>query len=420
MIPFITALLLLSLLIWLFLILAWGQFWRCDQQLPAALDPNPFGTNPAPPIAVVIPARNEAEGIGTCVTSLLTQDYPGSVQIIVVDDQSEDGTAAVARSAAQALGHSDSNPSSPGTMGTDRSGAPAIDRLTILPGQPLAPGWTGKLWALEQGTRYAQRLDPQPQYLLLTDADIAHDRRNLSQLVTKAETEGLDLASLMVQLRCTSPWEKFLIPAFVYFFQQLYPFPWVNNPKRKMAAAAGGCVLLRSTALARIGGIGVLRDALIDDCTLAAQVKGTLQPNNRPFAPIWLGLGPATQSLRAYDTLESIWTMVARTAYTQLQYSPLLLAGTVIGMVLVYLMAPIGLLAGIFSFNISFIALGAVIWLLMAFSYWPTVRLYRISPFYSLALPGIGLLYTLMTIDSARRHWQGKGGAWKGRVYPQG
>jgi len=404
MVPVITALLALSLVIWLFLLLAWGQFWRCDQKLPDRL-PHPLDPAQAPPIAVVIPARNEAEGIGTCVTSLLSQDYPGSVRLIVVDDQSDDGTAEIARSTAQAL-----KATHPGTA----------DRLTVLPGQPLAPGWTGKLWALEQGTRYTQTLDPKPQYLLLTDADIAHDRQNLSQLVHKAETESLDLVSLMVQLRCESNWEKLLIPAFVYFFQQLYPFPWVNNPQRKMAAAAGGCVLLRSTALNRIGGIGVLRDALIDDCTLAAQVKGTLQPKNRNFFPIWLGLGPKTHSLRAYDTLDSIWTMVARTAYTQLQYSPLLLAGTLIGMVLVYLMAPIGLLTGLITQNLSFIILGGGTWLLMALSYWPTVRLYQISPFYALTLPWIGFLYTLMTLDSARRHWQGKGGAWKGRVYPQG
>lgn len=403
MIPFITALLALSLVIWLFLLLAWGQFWRCDQKLPDRLL-QPLGPAQAPPIAIVIPARNEAEGIGTCVTSLLSQDYPGSVRLIVVDDQSDDGTAEIARSAAETL-----NASHPS----------AADRLTVLPGQPLAPGWTGKLWALEQGTRYAQALEPQPQYLLLTDADIAHDRQNLSQLVHKAETERLDLVSLMVQLRCESNWEKLLIPAFVYFFQQLYPFPWVNNPQRKMAAAAGGCVLLRSTALNRIGGIGVLRDALIDDCTLAAQVKGSLQPKNRNFFPIWLGLGPKTQSLRAYDTLDSIWTMVARTAYTQLQYSPLLLAGTIVGMVLVYLIAPIGLLTGLVAQNLTFILLGGGTWLLMALSYWPTVRLYQIAPFYAFTLPWIGLLYTLMTLDSARRHWQGKGGAWKGRVYPQ-
>lgn len=389
----------LSGLIWLFLVVAWGQFWRCDQRLGGDRSPLPSPT--APPVAVVIPARNEAETISLCLTSLLSQDYPGPLHLVLVDDQSDDGTSDRAQEAAQAW--------------PDRA-------LTLIPGQPLPPGWTGKLWALDQGTRYAQTLEPAPTYILLTDADIAHDRHNLGQLVAKAETESLDLVSLMVQLRCQSPWERLLIPAFVYFFQQLYPFPWVNDRHSSMAAAAGGCVLLRTTALQRIGGIGVLRNALIDDCTLAAQVKGTLPLANQPrpappFHPIWLGLSPTTHSLRAYDTLESIWTMVARTAYTQLNYSPLLLLGTLLGMILVYLVAPLGLGWAIATGSLLWGTIAAATWGLMAFSYGPTVRLYGLSWGWAWLLPVIGLLYTLMTLDSARRHWQGQGGAWKGRVY---
>ncbi|WP_353260144.1 glycosyltransferase [Prochlorothrix hollandica] len=407
---------------WLLLLLGWGRFWWCDQQLPMpGAAPNDRST-PAPRVAVVIPARNEAEGIGACVRSLLTQDYPGSVQVILVDDQSDDGTAALARQAALDCGMGDCGrgDGGRGDGGRGDGGEDSGDRLTILPGQPLAPGWTGKLWALEQGTRHAQALNPPPDYLLLTDADIAHAPFNLRQLVTKAETEALDLASLMVRLRCQSGWERLLIPAFVYFFQQLYPFPWVNNPRRTLAAAAGGCVLLRRSALERIGGIAVLRDALIDDCTLAAQVKGTLAPGSGPYHPIWLGLSTTTHSLRAYDSLHSIWTMVARTAYTQLHYSPLLLLGTLGGMTLVYLLAPLALGLGLGLGSVPLITGGAAIWALMTLSYWPTVRLYGLSPLWATLLPVIALLYTLMTLDSARRHWQGRGGAWKGRVYPQG
>jgi hopene-associated glycosyltransferase HpnB len=414
MTPIVLPLSLLSLTIWIFLLTAWGQFWRCNQRLPPQT-PNPKLNFPnselqtpnpeLPKVAIIIPARNEADVIATTVRSLLQQNYPGQISLIVVDDQSDDGTATQAQQAAQAvLGQETENRS-----------------LILLSGQPLPAGWTGKLWALEQGTRHAQHhLRPTPTYLLLTDADIEHDPNNLAQLVVKAEQEQLDLVSLMVRLRCESIWEKLLIPAFVFFFQQLYPFPWVNNPQKKTAAAAGGCILLRQTALQRIGGMTALQNALIDDCSLAAQVKAPkgITPNNTSQNhPIWIGLSTTTCSLRAYTTLESIWNMVARTAYTQLNYSPLLLAGTIVGMVLVYLAAPLGLLYGAIAANWTIVAIAGFTWLLMALAYWPTVQIYDQSPLWAFALPGIAFLYTLMTLDSARRHWQGQGGAWKGRVY---
>ncbi|MCI3280369.1 glycosyltransferase [Synechococcus sp. PCC 6717] len=374
---------LLSLLIWLVLLLFWGQFWRIDQRLK--------GTPPTrwPSIAVVIPARNEAAVIATSVRSLLQQDYGGDLHLILVDDQSDDGTADIAEQTAINLGKQ--------------------VQLTIVRGTPLPKGWSGKLWALSQGIEVAAEVAP--DYLLLTDADIAHDPQNLSQLVAHACTHHCALVSLMVKLRCQSLWEKLLIPAFVFFFAKLYPFRWVNDPQRATAAAAGGCILIETTALEKIGGIACIRDALIDDCSLAQAVKSA-------GYRIWLGLTPSTVSLRAYTTLDSIWQMVARTAYTQLSYSPLLLLGTVIGMTMVYLLAPISLATGLVLHQVPLAGVGASVWLLMAIAYTPTVHFYGLAWPWALTLPLIAVLYTLMTLDSARRHWQGRGGAWKGRVYP--
>jgi hopene-associated glycosyltransferase HpnB len=231
----------------------------------------------------------------------------------------------------------------------------------------------------------------------------------LQQLVAQAEANHLDLVSLMVQLRCQSFWERLLIPAFVFFFQMLYPFPWVNQFGKKTAAAAGGCALIRFGALKRIDGLRAIKDALIDDCALGAAVK--------QGGPIWLGLSTTTRSLRPYPDLSSIWNMVTRSAYTQLNYSPWLLIGTVLGMGLVYLVSPLGIALGVLWGQPLLVLFGLVGWLLMALAYWPTVNLYSGNPFWALTLPLIAVLYTLMTVDSARRHWQGQGGAWKGRVY---
>lgn len=382
----ILGLTILAVLIWVALLTLWGQFWRADQRLGANRLPNRAAW---PTIAVVIPARNEAKLVGLAVRSLLNQTYPGHLVIVLVDDQSTDETALVAEAAA-----------------ADRQGGA---HLTVLPGKALPAGWTGKLWAMEQGYRYLCTQPVPPDYVLFTDADIEHDSESIQQLVTKAETERLDLVSLMVRLRCQSFWERLLIPAFVFFFQMLYPFPWVNNPQKSTAAAAGGCALIRFAALQRLQGLQAIRQALIDDCALGAAVKA--------HGPIWLGLSSTTHSRRPYPDLRSIWHMVARSAYTQLNYSPWLLMGTVLGMLLVYLTAPLGVLLGLIWGYVPLIVIGLVGWLLMALAYWPTLRLYGGNPALAIALPFIALLYTLMTLDSARRHWSGRGGAWKGRVY---
>ena len=381
----ILSLTLLSLVIWLFLILFWGQFWRVDQQLEVNKDTN---ITTLPTVCVIVPARNEADVIPISLRSLLLQDYPGNFTIFLVDDGSSDGTANFAQGVAYAL---------------DKT-----QQLQIVSSTSLPTGWTGKLWAMEQGVQTASEL--KPDYFLLTDADIEHDPSNLRRLVAKAETQKLDLVSIMVRLRCQSFWEQLLIPAFVFFFQKLYPFTWVNNPKKAIAAAAGGCILIHREALNRIGGLQIIRQALIDDCSLAKAVKSSQ-------GKIWLGLSTFTISLRPYDSLKTIWDMVARSAYTQLNYSPLLLVGSLLGMTLVYLLPPIGIIWGAVLGN-WMITLSAFIgYLLMTFAYLPMIRFYKCSPIFAFSLPIIAFLYTLMTVDSALQHWQGRGGTWKGRVF---
>lgn len=374
-----------SLSIWLFLLLFWGNFWRADCLLDKSQ-----GLNDYPTVCAVVPARNEAEVIAASLTSLLNQDYAGQFSVVLVDDNSGDYTTEIALQTAAQLGKS--------------------DRLTVIAGKPLVTGWKGKLWAMHQGIESVSIPANTPDYWLFTDADIQHDLHNLTQLVTKAETEDLDLVSLMVLLRCQSFWEKLLIPAFVFFFQKLYPFAWVNNPAKSMAAAAGGCVLISNEALTKIGGIASIKNALIDDCTLAQAVKSDGKN-------IYLGLSETTISLRGYDNLKVIWDTIARTAYTQLNYSPLLLAGTVIGMVIIYLIAPIGMAWGLVTSNWLVFGICTVTWLLMIWAYLPTIKLYKISPAWAGLLPAIAFLYTLMTIDSALKYYQGQGGAWKGRTY---
>ncbi|MGJ3251048.1 MAG: glycosyltransferase, partial [Elainellaceae cyanobacterium] len=395
-----------------------GQFWQTRQHLEAiSAPPSDLQALTCPSIAVVIPARNEADVLPITVRSLVAQRYPGNLDIIVVDDHSTDDTATVARRAAEEI---DAPFDFPRT-------------LRILQAEPLPAGWTGKLWALEQGTQYALSQTPDPAFVLLTDADIEHDPDNLYRLVTQAQHDPLDLVSIMVRLRCQSVWEKLLIPAFVFFFQKLYPFSWVNDPQKRTAAAAGGCALIRPAALKRIGGIAAIRHALIDDCALANAVKWTVQESNANLSaqsfplllhpptrsnPIWLGLSSLTHSLRPYPDLKTIWDMVARTAYTQLHYSPLLLLGTLIGMTWVYLVPPLSAIAGIVTGQWALSAVGLFTWLLMAIAYAPILRFYRVPLPFAVCLPAIAFLYTLMTLDSALRHWQGRGGAWKGRVYP--
>jgi hopene-associated glycosyltransferase HpnB len=375
----------LSLGIWLCLLLFWGNFWRADCRLDRSQVLSHY-----PTVYAVVPARNEEEVIAASLTSLLHQDYVGQFNLVLVDDNSGDRTTEIALETAAQLGKS--------------------DLLKVIRGQPLVSGWKGKLWAMHQGIESVSTQANTPDYWLFTDADIQHDIHNLTQLVTKAEIANLDLVSLMVLLRCQSFWEKLLIPAFVFFFQKLYPFAWVNNPEISMAAAAGGCVLISNHALTKIGGIARIKNALIDDCTLAQAVKSSGKN-------IWLGLSETTISLRGYDNLKVIWDTIARTAYTQLNYSPLLLAGTVIGMVMVYLIAPIGIGWGLVTDNWLVFGICTVIWLLMSLAYFPTIRLYKISWAWAGLLPAIAFLYTLMTIDSAIKYYQGNGGAWKGRTY---
>ncbi len=375
--------LILPVAIWLWLLCFRGQFWRCDE----LLENQDLGVE-SPTICAVIPARNEADLLPVTMRSLLNQNYSGTLNIVLVDDCSTDGTAKVARETAEALGK--------------------LQHLHIVSAAPLPSGWTGKLWAMHQGVEKAESFAP--DYILLTDADIEHDKDNLQRLVSKAVQQDLDMASVMVRLRCESFWEKFLIPAFVFFFQKLYPFRWVNNPDNPTAAAAGGCILIRRKVLEEIGGIQVVRQALIDDCALAAAVKSKERK-------IWLGLSNLTCSLRPYPSLETIWSMVVRTAFTQLNYSPLLLVGTLLGMVVIYVVLPVGFVWSAVLGNWSVAIVGLFGWLLMTACYLPTIRFYRCSFWYAFCLPAVAFLYTLMTFDSALRHWQGRGGAWKGRVY---
>ena len=383
--------------IWVGLLCFRGQFWRADQYLDAQVAEMEVW----PSVCAVIPARNEAVLLPVTLRSLLIQDYPGSFTTVLVDDHSTDGTANVAQGVAEALD---------------------TPRLRVVSAEPLPSGWTGKLWAMEQGIRQAQTLTPPPNYFLLTDADIEHNQGNLRQLVAKAKQENLDLVSLMVLLRCQSFWEQFLIPAFVFFFQKLYPFRWVNDPKNSTAAAAGGCILIAREALTQIGGIQAVRQALIDDCALAQAVKCrdvACNVSTQPDAKgrIWLGLSSLTCSLRAYPSLSTIWDMVSRTAFSQLNYSPWLLLGTLIGMTLIYVVSPAGAILGVITGHWPIAIAGLSGWILMACAYLPTLKFYGCSPLLAFCLPAIALLYTLMTLDSALRHWRGQGGAWKGRVY---
>jgi hopene-associated glycosyltransferase HpnB len=279
----------------------------------------------------------------------------------------------------------------------------ASDRLVVVSGTPTPAGWVGKMWAVAQGLEKAGELDPSARYVLLTDGDIHHSDRNVAHLVARAEGGALDLTSLMVRLRCVSIAEQMLIPAFVFFFQMLYPFSWVNDPANKTAGAAGGCMLVRRSALERIGGIAAIKSALIDDCALAAAMKRN--------GPIYLSLTNDAESLRIYGDLSEVWNMVARSAYTQLNYSPLLLLGTVLGLCITFLAPP---LLFIFGHGMGSI-FGLVAWIIMALCYIPMLRFYNRPLWWAPLLPVVALVYLGATLDSALRHMRGKGGAWKGR-----
>lgn len=368
--------------VWVYLFVGRGGFWReavRDHRDPVACP----AVDRWPAVVAVVPARDEATLIAETLGSLLGQRYAGPFSVVLVDDHSADDTAANALRAARA--------------------ADAPDRLTVLAGAPLPPGWSGKLWAVAQGVRYADRLPRPPEYLWLTDADIAHAPDALAALVARARAGGLVLTSLMAKLRCESLAERALVPAFVFFFQMLYPFRWVNRLELRMAAAAGGSMLVRRDALAAAGGIEAIRGALIDDCALARRMKA--------HGPIWLGLTERARSLRPYPHFRDIRRMVARTAYVQLRESPLLLAVTVAGMGLTYLAPPLLACCAGGAPRI----LGFAAWVAMAAAYQPTLRLYGRSWTWGLALPGIALAYMLFTLDSVWQHWHGRGGTWKGR-----
>jgi hopene-associated glycosyltransferase HpnB len=370
----------LACLIWLFLLSGHGRFWRSGPELPPAPARTPAPAV-APRVAIVVPARDEAPLIEATIRSLLAQDYPGPCRIILVDDGSSDGTGAIARSLA----------------GT-RTGGP---ELTVLTGAPRQAGWTGKLWAVAQGVDQAGDAD----FLLLTDADIIHQPDHVTALVAHQQRSGSDMVSEMVALRCHSLAERALVPAFVFFFQLLYPFFWVNDPRRGTAAAAGGTILLRRDALARIGGIGAVRGKLIDDVALAVAVK--------QGGRIWLGHSTLACSIRPYPGFADIWRMVARTAYVQLRFSPLLLVGTLLAMTLVWLVPPA---AALFAHGAAR-WLGLAAWAMLSASYLPTLRRYRRTPLWAPILPLVAAFYMVATFGSALNHYRGRGVAWRGRAY---
>jgi hopene-associated glycosyltransferase HpnB len=359
--------------IWLYMLAFRRGFWllreRDNQRLP---DPESW-----PPVVAVVPARDEADVIGRSIASLAAQDYPGDFRIVLVDDQSEDGTGRLAQTAGGA-------------------------RVTVITGSPRPQGWTGKLWAMSQGVALASQ--GKPEFLWFTDADIEHTPDNLRRLVTLAQSDGKVLVSLMARLSCRTAAEHFLVPAFVFFFDMLFPFGAVNDPKSKVAAAAGGVMLARRTALEKAGGIEAIRHNIIDDCALGRAMKAQ--------GPIWLGLTDRAVSLRPYENISEIRHMVARTAYAQLGYSPLVLAGTLLGLFIVYIAPVLCALFGQYYVQMA----GYFSWAIMAVMFQPILRFYRLSPLWGFALPLIGLFYAAFTLESAVQHWAGRGGMWKGRA----
>ena len=370
------ALAAMSLLAWLYLVFFRGAFWQDGERLQAPAD----GLADPPDVTIVVPARDEAAAIGPVLASLLAQDYPGRLRVLLVDDDSTDGTAAAARAVSD----------------------PAM-RLTVLRGAARPAGWAGKLWAVHQGVAASDGA-----WLLLTDADIVHDPAHLSALVAQAGRLGADMVSEMVALNCTSLAERALVPAFVYLFALLYPFSRTNDPLAASAAAAGGTILIRRAALARIGGIAAIAGALIDDVALARRVK--------PGGRIWLGHSRLARSVRPYPGFADIWRMVARSAYVQLGYSPVLLVLTALGLALVFLVPPAAALFGPAW-------AGVAAWALMAGSFWPTLRRFGFSPVWAPVwaptLPAIVCFYMAATIGAAVDHHRGRGVVWKDRAYTE-
>ncbi len=369
----------ISFLIWGYLLLAHGAFWHARRwTAPESLPNRLQGV-----VAVIVPARNEAEVIGESILSLLNQTCIESLHIFLVDDGSTDSTSEIARQTAALSGQAAA--------------------LTVMEGQPLPRGWSGKVWAMHQGVEQAQKLNP--RFFLFTDADIVHQRESISTLASIAEAGHYDLASYMVKLHCETLAEKLLVPAFVFFFFKLYPPLWIADPRRQTAGAAGGCILIRPEVLDRFGGLTVIRKEIIDDCALARQVK-------RSGGSLWLGLTNSARSIRPYQSLSEIGRMISRTAFNQLNHSAMMLFLSVLGLALTYLLPPLLL----FSHSSLARALGAGAWLTMMLSYLSMVRFYRLNPLWIMALPLVALFYMGATFHSAFKFWAGRGGEWKGRA----
>ena len=374
----------LSLLIWLYLFFFNGHFWQIWMADADGRSAPPIERWPR--VVAIVPARNEAASIEETVKSLTQQDYPGNFSIIVVDDHSDDGTGDLARKAAADLD--------------------ARAQVEVLGAPQLLAGWTGKLWALQAGVD-AATVNP-PEFFWFTDADVVHGPETLAQLVSRADREAYDLTSLMVLLQAETFAEKLVIPPFLYFFLMLYPPRRIANPEGRTAGAAGGCMLLRSSALARIGGLATIRSEVIDDCSLAREVK-------RGGARIWMGLTRKSLSLRRYVSFGELLDMIARTAFTQLNYSTLRLLGTILGILLTFV-APVVLAL---SANAKVWLPALLAWCLMSASFLPTIVFYRLSPIWSPFLPVAASFYSYATLVSAVRYWLGHGGQWKGRAQAQ-
>ncbi|TDB97527.1 glycosyltransferase [Actinomadura sp. 7K534] len=372
---------------WLYLALGHGGFWRTGPGLPECADPPGW-----PPVVAVVPARDEAAVLPETLPTLLAQEYPGPLAVIVVDDGSADGTADVAARLGGGL---------PDGLGG----------LRVVQAGERPPGWAGKVWAMSRGVEAAG----EPEYLLFTDADIACAPGTVTRLVRVATAERRDLVSQMATLSTHTRWERLIVPAFVYFFAQLYPFRRVTRDGARTAAAAGGCMLVRRAALARAGGLAAIRGALIDDVALGRLLK-------RAGGRCRLDLSRDVVSRRPYPRLADLWTMIARSAYHQLRYSPVLLAGTVAALLLIYVVPPVAAVTGGAGLALGArhaavpAAAGLLAWTIMAATYVPMLRFYRLSPLRAPALPLVALMYAAMTVDSARRHRAGRGGAWKGRT----
>ena len=400
---------------WVYLVAAHGGYWLTGQRLPgtarsaatpatsAATTVGPgsdAGSRAWPAVVAVVPARNEADSLPVTLPTLLRQDYPGEFRVVLVDDGSDDGTGPVATE----LG--------------EKSAGDGGAALTVVAGRPRPDGWAGKVWAMAQGF---EAVGDTPRYVLFTDADIAWGPTALRDLVQAAEADDRDLISQMVLLRAQTPWERVIVPAFVYFFAQLYPFAAVNDPRSRTAAGAGGCMLIRRSALEAAGGLAPIRGALIDDVAFGTLLK-------RNGSRIWLGLTTDIRSARPYPNLASLWHMIARSAYTQLRYNPALLTGTIVGLLLLYAAPPAGAITALIAALTGSAAgatgaatavtgfAGLLGWVLMTISYLPMLRLYRLSPLRAPALPFVALLYAAMTADSARRHYSGRAVSWRGRA----